>query len=167
MIRRGDSQSAEGEGSIGNQESIALSKLEKERSVVWPIATSPTTESARGLRQAHAIAGADTRVMGLQLGLIFSNRWASQPRICSPARRSVSSGPCFDRAFPNFADIDGFAAKAEAARRFGLAGKSCIHPSQIATANRIFFHPRKKLRRRIGPSARHARRLSKDSAHLR
>ena len=29
-------------------------------------------------------------------------------------------------------------AEAEAARRFGFLGKSCIHPSQVALANAVF-----------------------------
>jgi citrate lyase beta subunit len=52
------------------QVSAALSRLELERSVVRCIAILPTIESPRGLRLAHAIAGADARVAGLQLGLV-------------------------------------------------------------------------------------------------
>lgn len=128
--------------------SAALSKLENERSVARAIAILPTIESPRGLRQAHAIAEADTRVMGLQLGLIDlleplgvsgKDMFAGQAiRLQLRLAAAEAALPCFDSAFPNFADIDGFVAEAEAARRLGFAGKSCIHPSQIATAVRIF-----------------------------
>jgi len=35
-------------------------------------------------------------------------------------------------------DPDGYTREAEAARRLGYIGKSCIHPSQIALANAVF-----------------------------
>jgi citrate lyase subunit beta/citryl-CoA lyase len=130
------------------QVSAALSKLEKKRSIARSIAILPTIESPRGLRQAHAIAAADARVMGLQLGLIdlFEPLGISQKdpfagrmiRLQLRLAAAEAALPCFDGAFPDFADMDGFAAQAELARGLGFAGKSCIHPSQIAAANRIF-----------------------------
>ena len=35
-------------------------------------------------------------------------------------------------------DPDGFREEAEAARRLGYLGKTCIHPSQVALANEAF-----------------------------
>ena len=35
-------------------------------------------------------------------------------------------------------DPEGFKAEAEAARRLGYLGKTCIHPSQVALANAAF-----------------------------
>ena len=46
--------------------------------------------------------------------------------------------PVYDGAFVGVADPDGFRAEAEAARAVGLAGKTCVHPSQIAIANAVF-----------------------------
>ena len=40
--------------------------------------------------------------------------------------------------FADIADQDFFVAEARRARLTGFAGKSCIHPSQIALANAVF-----------------------------
>jgi citrate lyase subunit beta/citryl-CoA lyase len=45
----------------------------------------------------------------------------------------------YDGAWPHIADLDGFADEARTASRLGFAGKSCIHPSQIQTANAAFL----------------------------
>jgi citrate lyase subunit beta/citryl-CoA lyase len=128
--------------------SAALSKLERERGVARPIAILPTIESPRGLRRAHAIAAAEARVAGLQLGLVdlfeplgISARdiFAAQNiRLQLRLAAGEAALPCFDCAFPNFADMDGFAVEAAGARGVGFSGKSCIHPTQIAPANQIF-----------------------------
>ncbi len=128
--------------------SAALSKLERERGLTRPIAIHPTIESPRGLRLAHAIAGAETRVAGLQLGLVdlfeplgISQRdefAAHHVRMQLRLAAAEAEVPCFDCAFPAFRDTEGFAAEAEAARGLGFSGKSCIHPGQIAAANQIF-----------------------------
>jgi citrate lyase subunit beta/citryl-CoA lyase len=128
--------------------SAALSKLERERGLARPIAIHPTIESPRGLRLAHAIAGADARVAGLQLGLVdlfeplgISQRdkfAAHHVRMQLRLAAAEAEVPCLDSAFPAFGDAEGFAAEAEAARDLGFSGKSCIHPSQIAAANQVF-----------------------------
>jgi citrate lyase subunit beta / citryl-CoA lyase len=43
-----------------------------------------------------------------------------------------------DTAYAAVKDPDGFTREADAARRLGYIGKSCIHPSQIALANAVF-----------------------------
>jgi citrate lyase subunit beta/citryl-CoA lyase len=43
-----------------------------------------------------------------------------------------------DTAYAAVTDPDGFTREAEAARRLGYIGKSCIHPSQIELANAVF-----------------------------
>ena len=45
----------------------------------------------------------------------------------------------YDAAFAVVKDQDGFRSECQAARRQGFAGKSCIHPSQIAVANDCFM----------------------------
>jgi citrate lyase beta subunit len=125
-----------------------LSKLERERDIARPIAILPTIESPRGLRLAYEIARVNARVAGLQLGLVDlflplgisaqDAPAAYQVRLQLRLAAGEAGVPCYDSAFPAFADAAGFAAEAAAARALGFAGKSCIHPSQIATANRIF-----------------------------
>jgi (3S)-malyl-CoA thioesterase len=46
--------------------------------------------------------------------------------------------PAFDGVFNGLEDEVGLAAEAEEGRDFGFDGKSVIHPSQIATVNRVF-----------------------------
>ncbi len=126
----------------------ALSAIEKERNLQRPIKILATIESARGLRLAEAIAKADPRVAGLQLGLadllepLGINRGdkiaTHQVRLQLRFAAGEAEIPCFDGAFPHFADAEGFTGEAVAARSLGFAGKSCIHPGQIAIANRVF-----------------------------
>ncbi|MCO5144853.1 MAG: CoA ester lyase [Aquamicrobium sp.] len=104
-------------------------------------------ESPAGLRNAAAIAAVDG-VMGLQIGFgdLFITLGARHtPELVRHVRIAVrlaaaeASIPCFDGAFVNVADDAGFVAEAEAARALGFSGKSCIHPRQIAAANRAFL----------------------------
>ena len=44
----------------------------------------------------------------------------------------------YDSAFASVKDTQGFKAEAEAARRLGYLGKTCIHPTQVALANAAF-----------------------------
>jgi citrate lyase subunit beta/citryl-CoA lyase len=44
----------------------------------------------------------------------------------------------YDGAYANFKDPEGYKREAEASRRLGYLGKSCIHPSQVALANAVF-----------------------------
>ena len=46
--------------------------------------------------------------------------------------------PAYDGAYAAVKDPDGYRAECEAARRHGFAGKTCIHPSQVALANAVF-----------------------------
>ena len=126
----------------------SLSRLEHERSLTRPIGILANIETPRGLRRAAEIATADRRVVGLQIGLgdLFEPYGISRRK--SLAVRSIQLAvrlaaaeagiAAYDGAFTDVGDQAGFQAEAEAARRIGLAGKSCIHPSQIALANAVF-----------------------------
>ena len=125
-----------------------LLALEKERNLEQPLAILVTIESPRGLRLAESIATADARVAGLQLGLadlfeplgIQQNDMSAAHQVRFRLRLAAGEAgvPCFDSAFSNFKDEEGYVREAEMARSLGFAGKSCIHPDQIALANRIF-----------------------------
>lgn len=125
----------------------ALLQLEKERKCGSPIAILVTIESPRGLRLAQSIAAAHARVVGLQLGLAdlfeplgieHDDTSAHQVRLALRLAAGEADVPCFDSAFTNFKDEAGFIRDATMARSLGYSGKSCIHPAQIAAANRIF-----------------------------
>lgn len=105
-------------------------------------------ESPAGLAQAAAIAAADPRVAGLQLGLgdLFEPQGIDrrEPRNVHAAmfavRMAAAQAGVFalDGAWPSIDDGDGFAAEASMARALGFLGKSCIHPSQVPLANAAF-----------------------------
>lgn len=126
----------------------ALLALEKKRNLKNPIAILATIESARGFRLAESIAAADARVVGLQLGLadlfeplgIQQSDGAAAHHIRLTLRLAAGEAgiSCFDSAFANFKDAEGFMREPQMTRDLGFAEKSCIHPDQIEPANRIF-----------------------------
>jgi len=107
-----------------------------------------TIETPRGLRDAAAIAAADARVAGLQLGLadlfepydIARNDAANVHAALFALRIAAAEAGVFayDAAFADVADAQGYAAEAAMARRLGFLGKTCIHPRQVALANAAF-----------------------------
>lgn len=60
----------------------------------------------------------------------------SASRILLSARAAAI--PAFDGVFTDIADAEGLAAEAGQALALGFDGKTCIHPSQLDTVNRIF-----------------------------
>ncbi|MGE0311430.1 MAG: CoA ester lyase [Lautropia sp.] len=107
----------------------------------------PTIETAAGLRCAHEIASASPRVVALQLGagdLRKSTGIAPSVDALRTVRVMLSLAAAeagvhaLDSAYTDIASPAGFRADATDARTLGFRGKSCIHPSQIADANRIF-----------------------------
>jgi citrate lyase subunit beta/citryl-CoA lyase len=84
-------------------------------------------EAPKGLRLAADIATAHPRVIGLQIGYGDLLEPAGIDRTDEAALQHVRLAVRF--------------AAAEAARRLGFAGKSCIHPSQVGVVNEA-FNPR-------------------------
>ena len=118
------------------------------RQLARPVRVLLNIESPKALRQAAALAQADPRVMGLQVGLgdlfeplgIDRREVAAVQQVLLAVRMAAGEAgiDAYDGAFANVRDADGFLAEAQMARRLGLSGKSCIHPSQIALANQAF-----------------------------
>ena len=106
-------------------------------------------ETPKGLRKAADLAAAHPRVMGLQIGyadLLEPNGIARNDRdalayIRLAVRLAAAEAgiAAYDGAFAAVKDAEGYRAECIAAKRHGFAGKSCIHPSQIATANEVFM----------------------------
>ena len=124
-----------------------LERLEKERGIETRVGILVNIETPRELRNAAVLAGASERVAGLQLGFgdLFEplgiERTAAtllNVRLACRLAAAEADVPAYDGAFAGIADLEGFRAEAEAARALGLAGKSCVHPSQIAIANAVF-----------------------------
>ena len=113
-----------------------------------PVRLLINIESPKALRIAHELAGADPRVMGLQLGLgdlfepyAIDRRQvvAVQGAMFQVAMAAHEHGlKVYDGAFTNVADREGFWQEAMLAKSLGFHGKSCIHPSQVEPANEVF-----------------------------
>ena len=125
-----------------------LSSIERERGLASPVALLITLESPRGLRCASELAASSGRICGLQLGFadlfeplgISSDNSAARQQVRLVARLAAGEAgvDCYEGAYPLFRDKAGFLAQLADARALGFAGASCIHPDQVADANRIF-----------------------------
>lgn len=105
-------------------------------------------ETPRSLRIAAQLGAAHPRVIGLQLGLgdlfeplgIERRDLANVHAAMFALRMAAGEAGVFalDGAFAAIDDAARFEAEAQMAQRLGFAGKSCIHPRQVALANRVF-----------------------------
>jgi citrate lyase subunit beta/citryl-CoA lyase len=113
-----------------------------------PVGILPNIESPKALRLAAEIALASPRVVGLQAGwgdliepLDIDRYNAAMIESIQLAIR-IAAGEArvwaYDGAYANFKDTEGYRREAEAARRLGYLGKSCIHPTQVPIANSVF-----------------------------
>ena len=105
-------------------------------------------ESPRALRFAAELAGASSRVRGLQVGYgdlieplnIDRYNAAVIQQIMLTVRIAAGEAGvwAYDGAWANINDAEGYKREAEMARRLGYLGKSAIHPSQVPLANAVF-----------------------------
>jgi len=126
-----------------------LDRLDAAAGRASPTGILVNIETPRGLRRAAELACAHPRVAGLQIGLgdlleplgIDRRDEAALSHIRVTVRLAAGEAgvPAYDSAFAAVNDPDGYRAECLAARRQGFAGKSCIHPTQIATANEAFL----------------------------
>ena len=125
----------------------ALSRVER-RIRQEPVAILANIETPKALRLAAEIAAASPRVAGLQAGWgdliepLDIDRYnpAMIEALLLAIRVAAGEGNvwAYDGAYANIKDPEGYKREAEAARRLGYLGKSCIHPTQIALANAVF-----------------------------
>ncbi len=126
----------------------ALEKIERDAGLSLPMRLLINIETPRALRLAADIALAHERVAGLQLGLTdlceqlgFDRHDERTVHACMLAMR-LGAGEAgrfaYDSAYPDLADDAGYRREAGQARALGYAGKSCVHPRQIALANEVF-----------------------------
>jgi citrate lyase subunit beta/citryl-CoA lyase len=125
-----------------------LARCEAGRGIAQPIGLLANIESPRGLRLAVEIASAHPRVVGLQLGLgdLFepfgidrSDARAVYSMQLAVRLAAAEAGVWVcDTVYGTVKDPDGYTREAEAARRLGFIGKSCIHPTQVPLANAVF-----------------------------
>ena len=126
----------------------AMEAAEAGQDLPRPIGLLANIETPRGLRLAAEIATAHPRVVGLQIGFgdLFEPHGIARDneaalhsaRMAMKLAAAEARIPAFDGALAAIASPERCAAEAEAARRLGYAGKSCIHPSQVAVVNAAF-----------------------------
>lgn len=147
-----------------------LEAAERANGVTCPLTLLANIETPRALLDAAAIARAHPRVTGLQLGLadlfelhgIDRNDPANVHAAMFAVRMAAAAAgiEAIDAARADVEDEAGFMAEARRARALGYAGKSCIHPRQVAWANQAFAPSVEALAqaRRIVAAAEAARR---------
>lgn len=126
----------------------AIARAERANGVAAPVRLLLNIETPRALREAAALGGADPHVLGLQVGLgdlfepfgVHRREAAAVHQVLFAVRMAAAEAgvEAYDGAFTDVADQDGYLAEAQLARRLGFAGKTCIHPSQVALANQAF-----------------------------
>lgn len=114
-------------------------------------------ETPLGLRRAAALGAAHPRVAGLQLGYadlleplgIDRHDPAALAHLRMALRLAAAEAgvAAYDGAYAAVSDTEGYAAECAAARRHGFAGKSCIHPTQVAIANAAFMPTPREVER--------------------
>src|SRR6185369_12389077 len=105
-------------------------------------------ETPKSFRLAAEMAAASPRVVGLQAGwgdLIeplgidrYNPAMIESLLLAIRIAAGEASVWAYDGAWANIKDQEGYRREAEASRRLGFIGKSCIHPSQVALANAVF-----------------------------
>jgi citrate lyase subunit beta/citryl-CoA lyase len=132
----------------GDQVRLLADRLAKHEPVPGRARILVNIETPRALRAAVSLAAAHARVIGLQIG------YADLLEPFGIARRDVGAlsyvrvgvrlaaaeagVAAYDGAFGAVNDPEAYRAECVAARQQGFAGKTCIHPSQIAIANDAF-----------------------------
>ena len=119
----------------------------------------PIIETARGLLALEAIARAATRArrvafgagdFTLDLGLTWTRgeeELLPHRAHCVLASRAAGLEAPVDTVWTDLKDAEGFRLSVERGRQLGFAGKLCIHPDQLAEANRAFGPPPAQVER--------------------
>ncbi len=131
-----------------------IAAAEKRRGLEKQIRLLVNAESPRGLRLAYEIASADPRIEALQVGLadLFAPlRIARHAAALGPVRFAIKMAAAeagvhaYDTVWTDVNDRAGYERDARDALAMGFSGKSCIHPTQIDLANRVFTPPEKEI----------------------
>jgi citrate lyase subunit beta/citryl-CoA lyase len=118
------------------------------------IGIGPSLESARGVWFAYEILSASPRITSVTAGTAqdgdlqtdLGYTWTAAGNEVLYVRshillaaRAAGVEHVLDGSYANVRDPEGLRVCCEAARKLGYRGKSAIHPSQIATINRVFM----------------------------
>jgi len=126
---------------------VMIRAAAKELPRAKPLEIEALIESARGVANAEAIAGASELMAALVFGagdyqvdmgsIGASARWDYALARIANAARAHGLAP-IDSRYVDFADSAGLVRLARQAAQEGFEGKMCIHPSQIAIVNAAF-----------------------------
>lgn len=132
-----------------------IEKAELANGVVSPVKLLINIETPKGLRNVAEISGSHKRIAGLQLGLndlfdasnIARNDTASIHTVMFMVRMAASEADIkvYDGAYPDIDNTHGLQVEAQMAQRLGYSGKSCIHPKQVPTVNKLFVPGKEEL----------------------
>jgi citrate lyase beta subunit len=139
---------------------LLLTQVEQRQRFDSRIMIAAQIESAAGFVYVREIARASRRLAMLIFGAgdyaasmrmpaagigTFDENDALYPghRFHAPMHAIVAAAranglQCLDSPYSDYGDAAGFERACRIARAMGFDGKQCIHPSQLATANRVF-----------------------------
>ena len=132
----------------------AIAAAETRKGIDRRVGVLATVESPKGLRLAYEITIADPRIAALQVGLadLFAPlRIERHAAALGPVRFAIKMAaaeagvPAYDTVWTDVADRAGYERDARDALAMGFLGKSCIHPTQVDIANRVFTPPEKAV----------------------
>lgn len=115
------------------------------------IALIPSIESAKGVVNTYAIAGADARVNAVVFGVFdflhdmrmdydeHDGTGYAYARARIPVEARAAGVPAIDAIWQKIDDTDGLTKDATAAKKLGYSGKSIIHPGQIEPVHSVFL----------------------------
>lgn len=129
----------------------AVSALEKEHAIDGRISLIPSIETAKGVVNTYAIAGADDRVGAVVFGVFDflhdmrmdydegDDSGYAYARARIPVDARAAGVAAIDAIWQKVDDVDGLVRDATVAKRLGYSGKSIIHPGQIAPVHGVFL----------------------------
>jgi citrate lyase subunit beta/citryl-CoA lyase len=128
-----------------------ITQLERERGLTpGGIDLMPIIETALGLANLASILAATARIKRVAFGagdftLDLGLRWSRSELELLPCRsqiallsRAAGKEPPIDTVWVDLKDTEGFEQSTLHIKDLGYQGKMCIHPDQIAVANRCF-----------------------------
>ncbi len=137
----------QGAGDIDSCER-AIERLAKERALAsGSVAIVPLIETARGVLHAEEIFTATGRVIAAAFGsedfvadlrVARSSEALAYPRAHITVACAAAGIPAIDTVDVEFRDEAYLEREMTSVRRLGFSGKLCIHPAQVAIANRVF-----------------------------
>jgi citrate lyase subunit beta/citryl-CoA lyase len=126
-----------------------IGEIKARNGTIRPIWIMPILESALGIENAIAIAGASENVVALTIGLedytadlgvvkTAEGRESqyARSRVVNAAR--AAGVQAIDSVFADVVDLDGLRRWCEASRAMGFEGLGCVHPGQIRVVHEAF-----------------------------